>query len=105
MWSNEPCTLPRRAVEQADGGGHVEAAAHARYYDDDIETDFAGSCTLPLIVELVAGCMKRPAPQVVAATTRNAMTLFRLYKQPQLNIREDIQGVNYFILHHVHWDW
>ena len=47
-------------------------------------------CTLPLIVELVTGWMKRPAPQVVAATTRNAMTFFRLYKQPHLNIREDI---------------
>ena len=32
-----------RAVEQADGGGHVDTAAHARYYDDDIVTDFAGS--------------------------------------------------------------
>ena len=47
-------------------------------------------CTLPLIVELVTGWMKRPAPQVVAATTRNAMTFFRLYKQPNLKIREDI---------------
>ena len=43
-------------------------------------------CTLPLIVELVAGCMGRSAAQIAAATTQNAIQFFNLNGKPELNI-------------------
>ena len=43
-------------------------------------------CTLPLLVELVAGCMQRPARQVIEETTRNAVCFFSLHKYANLNL-------------------
>ena len=43
-------------------------------------------CALPLLVELVAGCMQRPARQVIEETARNAVCFFSLHQYANLNL-------------------
>ena len=44
-------------------------------------------CALPLIIELVAGCLNRPASEVIEQTAQNAMSFFGLHKFANVNMR------------------